>query len=87
MSNLSGRIDLDSVPRQRIKDLLVFLELNPAVSTEVKKKDTFLSFRELSSGEQNRVSLAVKILAHAEDGLPGSNWRSMGKGCSGRQSR
>lgn len=69
MNNLSGRIDLDSVPRQRIKDLLAFLELNPAVSTEVKKKDVFLSFRELSSGEQNRVSLAVKILAHAEDGM------------------
>lgn len=69
INNLSGRIDLDSVPRQRIKDLLAFLELNPAVSTEVKKKDVFLSFRDLSSGEQNRVSLAVKILAHAEDGM------------------
>lgn len=67
--NISKRIELQSVPRARIKDLLSFLELNPTVTAEVKKGGDFLTFRDLSSGEQNRISLAVKVLAHAEHGM------------------
>lgn len=59
------RIDISRVPIDRGRDLIKFLELNPAVLAEVKKGDKFLRFHDLSSGEQNRISLALKILANA----------------------
>lgn len=66
---LRERIEISKVPIDRGKDLLSFLELNPEVIAEVRKGDTYLRFHDLSSGEQNKISMALKILANASDNL------------------
>nr|WP_244640768.1 AAA family ATPase [Pseudomonas fluorescens] len=60
-----GRIEISKVPIDRGIDLLNFLDLNPEVIAEVSKGNEFLRFHDLSSGEQNRISMALKILANA----------------------
>ncbi|MDR6957253.1 putative ATPase [Pseudomonas brassicacearum] len=59
------RIEISKVPIDRGIDLLKFLDLNPEVIAEVRKGSEFLRFHDLSSGEQNRISMALKILANA----------------------
>lgn len=63
------RIEISQVPIDRGQDLIKFLELNPEVIAEVRKGNNFLRFHDLSSGEQNRISLALKILANSEKNL------------------
>lgn len=66
---VSERIEISKVPIDRGIDLLKFLELNPEVIAEVRKGNEFLRFHDLSSGEQNRISMALKILANATPNL------------------
>lgn len=63
------RIEISKVPIDRGMDLLKFLDLNPEVIAEVRKGKEFLRFHDLSSGEQNRISMALKILANATPNL------------------
>ncbi|MEE4076274.1 AAA family ATPase [Pseudomonas viridiflava] len=63
------RIEVGKVPIDRGRDLLNFLELNPTVIAEVRKGSSYLRFHDLSSGEQNRISMALKILANAMPNL------------------
>ncbi|PWU30340.1 hypothetical protein DK254_09575 [Pseudomonas sp. RW407] len=62
-------IEINKVTIDRGKDLLAFLSLNPEVRAMVKKNGICIRFQDLSSGEQNRISTALKILANAEEKL------------------
>lgn len=60
-------IDINKITIKNAKFLKVYLDLNPDVSLIVRSTHGRLPFHELSSGEQNRIGLALKIISYAED--------------------
>lgn len=75
--NLKGRtwlaeiikkgVDIEKITIENAKYLKIYLDLNPDVSVTVKSGKSTVQFSALSSGEQNRIGLALKIISHAEN--------------------
>ncbi|XVJ48140.1 AAA family ATPase [Pseudomonas sp. UBT] len=60
-------IAIEKITIEQARELTIFLDLNPEVRITVSNQDYSISFSELSSGEQNRIATALKIIAHAEN--------------------
>lgn len=66
IKNAGKPIPLESLEPKHAKLLLRFLELNPSMALTIHRQQQEFEFSALSSGEQNRILLATKILGYAQ---------------------
>ena len=66
-TQLEGAFSFSKLTKVQAEITGRFLALNPSVRIFVARGDDYVDFKDLSSGEQNRILLAVKILSKAED--------------------
>ncbi|HDS1814545.1 TPA: AAA family ATPase [Pseudomonas putida] len=68
MTSLFGKnYPFSEMSVEQAGELLKFFSFTPNVTCEIRKNNSFVSYANLSSGEQNRIALAVKLLSHADD--------------------
>jgi predicted ATPase len=66
-TQLQGDFSFSKLTKSQAEITAKFLALNPSVKIFVSRDSVQIDFKELSSGEQNRILLAAKILSKAED--------------------
>jgi predicted ATPase len=66
-SLLGVDIELARLKKAQAETLSKFLALNPSTTVEVEKEQNRYPFSEMSSGEQNRILMAAKIMSAASD--------------------
>lgn len=67
ISNLEKEIALNKLTKSNAQTLEKFLTLNPSASVIVKKSTGEFEFKDLSSGEQNRILTAAKLISSASN--------------------
>lgn len=66
-TQLREKVSFSRLTKAQAEITARFLALNPSVKIFVSRDSGHIDFKELSSGEQNRILLAVKILSKAEE--------------------
>jgi predicted ATPase len=64
---IESGIEIKKITLKQAKYLNAYLGLNPEVQLFTERNNKKLSYSELSSGEQNRIATALKIIANAEN--------------------
>lgn len=67
IQNLENEIALKKLTKANAQTLEKFLTLNPSTSVVIKKSNGEFEFKDLSSGEQNRILTAAKLMSSAND--------------------
>lgn len=64
---IESGIEIKKITLKQAKYLNAYLGLNPEIQLFTERNNKKLSYSELSSGEQNRIATALKIIANAEN--------------------
>lgn len=65
LTMLESEVVLSNITKAKAQILDVFLSLNPSVTVKIEKSNGKFEFKDLSSGEQNRILTAAKIMSSA----------------------
>ncbi|MCS3467923.1 putative ATPase [Pseudomonas sp. JUb42] len=64
---IENGVEINKITLKQAKYLSAYFGLNPEVQLFTERDNKILSYSELSSGEQNRIATALKIIANAEN--------------------